>query len=927
MRVQIASFFAIVAVGLGLPPSTTAQVRQVNVATNATDTGNADDSEPSIAVNPTNPLEVVIVAFSGNWTSTTNAPVWKSSDGGLTWRRVPQIPQPQAGLAGPNDQKVAFDASGRLHVAELGSNSTTNFDFIMRQTGTADANLTAGASFGDDQPHLDIDRATLGACAGRLYSPWLNFGVARPRSTVMNSTDRGVNVTSVGAGDNSSFANRTSRIAIAPNGRVYLVYKTREGGATAEPNALENAHFRVNRSDDCGATWTGLGAGGVSVHGAGAVQTFFTVQFGNPAGGRLVARARSSDAWIAADPSDGDIYATYVRRDGSGFGQVYIARSTDQGVTWTNSRVTDGTHHSAYPEIAVAANGTVGVLFIDFDDNGTVTNFRHHFARSFDDGATWTDQMLQSMDPSGLSNARDGFLWGDYEGLTALGNTFYGVYTGQSTGRSTTQLDPIFFRDSAFSVPPKIQVASPLVFPDSCGLAPVTATLQVCNGGGAPLSVFPITSSSPRFSVATPSGGFPLSIAPGSCFPVQVTFTPTAPGPATATLTVPSDDPVNLSVSVTVRANVGQPTIATAIADTGSFGSLCPAPNRFRDLPLTINNSGSCPLTVTGLSSSSGEFELPQVLSFPIKVAPGTSVALPVRFRPTSAGTKTATIAILSDDPVTPSKAVTVSGVAPPDYVCQPPLFAAIDAGVGPTFGTGRTGNYTVTGGGRVLASFGPQRTFAVQAQGDYRFYPGRQEGQLDAGLLYRRGLLQFGFAASFADANLRAEASPGLVTDAMLSLDVLLPAFRVGVFAAKGLHETSIVGATSRVAGLPSPQAITVNERVLHTVDPIGGTVQVALLPVLWLDANVAFLNRHAPGVGNTAGGGVRVSRLLFPGIVANAQFDVNESFVGAHTVGTVTFGVTLGRWSRPSDYSNPVNPLGTYVPKVHYEIFDRVR
>jgi hypothetical protein len=109
--------------------------------------------------------------------------------------------------------------------------------------------------------------------------------------------------------------------------------------------------------------------------------------------------------------------------------------------------------------------------------------------------------------------------------------------------------------------------------------------------------------------------------------------------------------------------------------------------------------------------------------------------------------------------------------------------------------------------------------------------------------------------------------------------------------------------------------------------VDPIGGTVQVALLPVLWLDANVAFLNRHAPGVGNTAGGGVRVSRLLFPGIVANAQFDVNESFVGAHTVGTVTFGVTLGRWSRPSDYSNPVNPLGTYVPKVHYEIFDRVR
>ena len=401
-----------------------------------------------------------------------------------------------------------------------------------------------------------------------------------------------------------------------------------------------------------------------------------------------------------------------------------------------------------------------------------------------------------------------------------------------------------------------------------------------------------------------------------------------SPGPATATLTVPSDDPVNLSVSVTVRANVGQPTIATAIADTGSFGSLCPAPNRFRDLPLTINNSGSCPLTVTGLSSSSGEFELPQVLSFPIKVAPGTSVALPVRFRPTSAGTKTATIAILSDDPVTPSKAVTVSGVAPPDYVCQPPLFAAIDAGVGPTFGTGRTGNYTVTGGGRVLASFGPQRTFAVQAQGDYRFYPGRQEGQLDTGLLYRRGLLQFGFAASFADANLRAEASPGLVTDAMLSLDVLLPAFRVGVFAAKGLRRDEhrrrdVAGSGAPFASGDHGQRAGPPHSGSDWGDGPGGA---AAGVVARRECRVSEPARA--GDGNTAGGGVRVSRLLFPGVVATAQFDVNESFVGPHTVGTVTFGVTLGRWSRPSDYSNPVNPLGTYVPKVRCtEIFDRVR
>ena len=71
----------------------------------------------------------------------------------------------------------------------------------------------------------------------------------------------------------------------------------------------------------------------------------------------------------------------------------------------------------------------------------------------------------------------------------------------------------------------------------------------------------------------------------------------------------------------------------------------------------------------------------------------------------------------------------------------------------------------------------------------------------------------------------------------------------------------------------------------------------------------------------------GSRFSRLLIPGVVGVAQLDINESYLGQHTVGPITFGVTLGRWSRPSDNSNPVNPLGTWIPRVHYELFQRVR
>jgi hypothetical protein len=423
------------------------QARIVDIANDANDPNNLEDSEPSIAVNPQNPMEIVIVSFSEPWGAATSAPVWKSRDGGFTWNKITQIGAPTGALAGPGDQKIDFDAGGNLFVAELGVFPAT--DFIYRQTGGADAALTTGQAYGDDQPHLGLDRGTLSACLNRLYSPWLNTSLANFQSNVANSTNSGAAMTSIPAGDNSTFPNRTTRIALAPDGKAYIIYKTREGAVDAN---FENAHFFVRRSDDCGATWTANGGtSGVSVHGTTAVTTWFTNAFGNSTKG-AVGRARSSDGWIAADPNNGGVYAVFTNRDASGFGQIFVARSTTQGTSFSAPvRVTDGTHHSAYPEIAVAGTGAVGVLYIDFDDSGAHTIFRHHLARSFDNGATWTDEILQTEDPSTFTAGtfRNGFLWGDYEGLTALGKTFYGVFTGASINRATVQQDPIFFTESA----------------------------------------------------------------------------------------------------------------------------------------------------------------------------------------------------------------------------------------------------------------------------------------------------------------------------------------------------------------------------------------------------------------------------------------------------------------------------------------------
>jgi len=422
------------------------QARIVDIANDSNDPSNLSDSEPSIAVNPQNTMEIAIMAFSESWGTGTSAPVWKSDDGGFTWRKVTQIGAPSTSLSGPGDQKIGFDAAGNIYVAELGSSPAT--DFIYRQTAGPDDPLTVGASYGDDQPHLDVDKGTLSGCPNQLYSPWMNYSLANPQSTVANSITGGAAMTSLAVGNNASFPNRTTRIALGPDGKVYVIYKTREGAVDAN---FETAHFYVRRSDDCGSTWNAIGGtSGIPVHGTTAVTTWFTNSFGNATKGS-VGRARSSDAWIATNPTSGDVYAVYTNRDGSGFGQVFVTRSTTQGNTWSVPvRVTDGTHNSAYPEIAVTATGTVGVLYIDYDDSGAHTLFRHHFARSFDNGGSWTDETLQSEDPSTFTAGTfvDGFLWGDYEGLTASGKNFYGVFTGQSIGRATIQQDPIFFNES-----------------------------------------------------------------------------------------------------------------------------------------------------------------------------------------------------------------------------------------------------------------------------------------------------------------------------------------------------------------------------------------------------------------------------------------------------------------------------------------------
>jgi hypothetical protein len=166
--------------------------------------------------------------------------------------------------------------------------------------------------------------------------------------------------------------------------------------------------------------------------------------------------------------------------------------------------------------------------------------------------------------------------------------------------------------------------------------------ITISNSGTGPLSITNITSSSPDF-LAPSVLSYPITLEIGDAIDVAVRFAPLTLGAKSATITVFSDDPAGPH-TVQVSGLAPAPRLSLIIANSGNFGRVCV--DRFAEESLVLNNGGPCPLTVSAISSSSTEFLVPQVHSFPLVIGPGASLAMPIRFAPTSFGPKTATITV-----------------------------------------------------------------------------------------------------------------------------------------------------------------------------------------------------------------------------------------------------------------------------------------
>jgi len=434
-----------------------------NTNKNLKNTNTTANSEPSIAVDPANTNNIVVLAFSGGWGA--NAPVWYSSNGGSTWTLDETIPNPP-GLSKncPCDQDPDYGLSGRLSATFLHDDPsgidayssttwdpTTKADWTWFVSGGVTQTTDQHGIGNTDQPWLLVNKDPSDTTRSNVYVAYDNFDGApdmrvavAPGNPPDFTTDALVGY-SGGCGINPGLRLAKDLNSLA----IYAMWQVCAVGGN--PKTVD---FYLNRSTDGGKTWS-LNGNSTGVFLVETQSTQPTPKFGT------VNALLGGVDHVTVDPNNGDVYVVYGQWDSSsGFDRLSIARLSDNGsggLKWVDSHFVVGQAETALPSVAIAQNskGTIGVLYTNFDGIDTKTGlpqFSAFLAISDDHGKSFTynrlEKFLATTTDNGNSRQR---ILGDYQQLKAVGNTFYGVFSGNGVpfGRPFANIDPIFFKMTA----------------------------------------------------------------------------------------------------------------------------------------------------------------------------------------------------------------------------------------------------------------------------------------------------------------------------------------------------------------------------------------------------------------------------------------------------------------------------------------------
>lgn len=357
-------------------------------------TSAAAQNEPAVAVNPTDPTNV-LAAWNDYDTAASGAGVWTgigtSHDGGATWNaRIlgpspKSVPAPvkrvfrEAGIpfTYAGDPVLGFNAAGVGLAGGLVFDSFTSSALYVQATGGPGS--VAGDHFG---PPILTAWSGVNVPVGLTDKPWMRGDLAGKNFYQCWTHFAGsiqIHVTASHDGFGLTWTNPVQvstengvqgcDIGIEPDGTVHIVYYDFGFGLTG------GGPMKIATSEDGGLTWTAPRTIGVAA----------------PLGLPNSAFRYNQFARVAVDPTSGALYVVWTE----GSGDVVLTKSTDGGMTWSAKKVVnnDGTGRAQFfPAIDVGPDGKVVVGFYDRREDTANRVAKYYFAESTDGGATFPVQ-------------------------------------------------------------------------------------------------------------------------------------------------------------------------------------------------------------------------------------------------------------------------------------------------------------------------------------------------------------------------------------------------------------------------------------------------------------------------------------------------------------------------------------------------------
>jgi hypothetical protein len=268
--------------------------------------------------------------------------------------------------------------------------------------------------------------------------------------------------------------------------------------------------------------------------------------------------------------------------------------------------------------------------------------------------------------------------------------------------------------------------------------------------------------------------------------------------------------------------------------------------------------------------------------------------------------------------PVPPSASEVATAVKTQLDAEKTPKFQLLGANVG----ADGNGGVTFTGKGRFFDTMGTR--FGFEAQGEYYYVKGQQEGQFDLGLVDRLGKhVQAGLFSSFKHVTLAGNQTGGTLGEGAVAVDYIFSRGRVGIFGTKGFLDNALINRANAVDANGVFQKNVILENYLKIVDQAGVATTIGLWGKNYAEGNIGYLKSVA--YGDRLGGTLRLIFPLNSKIALTAEGGVNETMLSRGNDGRAVFGVQFGNMIRPKEYLAAEHALPMEVPRVRYEVVTR--